>query len=114
MPAMTPTREQILENRRRLKKEYGALFDAVAELLYRHDPIGICFGDNPDEYEPKTGTILPRLHGCRSANDALQVVYEEFVRWFDRETAGSREHYDEIASEIWKLWQQFSDNSAKH
>jgi hypothetical protein len=102
---MTKTRDEILEERRRLKVQYRALFDSMASLLYRHDPIGINFDDNKDEYEPEAGTILPRLSSCRSVEDVLQMVHEEFVRWFDRGTAGPPEHYQKIASEVWQLWQ---------
>lgn len=75
----------MLELRRRLKVEYGELFDSVAALLFRHDPIGmICEGDtNTDEYQPEARTILPRLKSCHSADDAHVVVHDEFVRWFD-------------------------------
>jgi len=81
------------------------LFDSVAALLFRHDPIGIAF-DNPntDEYEPETGTILPRLRGCESASDVRRVVHEEFVRWFGAGTAGPEERYSEIASEIRQVY----------
>jgi hypothetical protein len=34
-------------------------------------------------------------------------VHEEFVRWFGADTAGSREHYSNISTEIWHLWQRF-------
>jgi hypothetical protein len=47
---MTRTRDEILEARHRLKAEYGELFDATAALLFRHDPIGIHFDVNTDEY----------------------------------------------------------------
>jgi hypothetical protein len=40
---MARTREQILEERRHLKKEYGDLFESVANLLFDADPIGINF-----------------------------------------------------------------------
>src|ERR1035441_5425227 len=43
---MPGTREQILEERRQLKAEYGALFDSITALLFRHDPIGINFEDS--------------------------------------------------------------------
>ena len=108
---MPRTREEILENRRRLKAEYGELFDSTAALLFRYDPIGIGFDVNPDEYEPEAGTILPRLRHCQSADDVLDVVHEEFVRWFDLRTAGSREHYKELASDIWQLWRGHRDGS---
>jgi hypothetical protein len=90
------TREEIREERRRLRMEYGELFDSTAALLLRHDPIGINFDDNADEYEPEAGTILPRLRGCRSANDVRRVVHEEFVRCFEAGTAGEEERYSAI------------------
>jgi len=66
---MTRTRQQILESRRRLREEYGALFGSVSSLLYRHDPIGIKFGDNTDEYNLEAETILPRLWNCHTLVD---------------------------------------------
>jgi len=105
---MPTTREEILEERRRLRAEYGQMFDSVAALLFRCDPIGIAFeNENTDEYEPETGTILPRLRECKSDDDVRRFVHEEFVRWFEAGNAGPEESYSEIASEIWTLWQSF-------
>jgi len=101
------TREEILEERRRLREKYGELFDSTAALLFRHDPIGINFENNADEYEPEAGTILPRLRGCQSVDDVRRVVHEEFVRWFDAGNAGPEERYTAIASDIWQLRQRF-------
>jgi hypothetical protein len=103
---MRTRRKLILEDRSRLKAEYGELFDSVSAILYRVDPVGIAF-DNPnlDEYAPEVGTILPRLRSCQSADDVSQIVYEEFVRWFNADNAGSQDHYRQIAREIWQLWQ---------
>jgi len=101
---MSRTREEIVQERRRLKAEHRQLYDEVAALLFRHDPEGINFETNTDEYEPEVGTILPRLRSCRSEHDVLQVVHEEFVRWFGADTAGPRERYAKIAAEIWQLW----------
>src|SRR5450631_3026061 len=105
MGTMTRTREEILEERRQLREKYGELFDSTAALLFRHDPIGVNFENNADEYEPEAGTILQRLRGCRSVDDARRIVHEEFVRWFEAGTAGPEEHYSAIASDIWQLWQ---------
>lgn len=102
---MPRTREQIHAERCQLKEEYGKLFDDVSTILFHADPIGINFETNPDEYHPETGTILPRLKACNSADDATHVVHEEFVRWFDLPTAGAAERYRQIGSEIWELWQ---------
>ena len=104
---MSKTHEEIVEERRRLKAEYRELFDEVEALLFRHDPIGINFGTNPDEYEPEVRTILPRLKNCHSTEDVLDVVHEEFVRWFDAGIAGPEERYRKIAAEIWENWQRF-------
>jgi hypothetical protein len=100
---MTP--EEIDIEKRRLKSEYGSLFESITALLFRHDPIGLDFEDNTDEYEPEARTILPRLRTCHSAEEVLTIVHEEFQRWFEAETAGPREKYVEIAAEIWLLWQ---------
>ena len=87
---------------------YGELFGEVAALLFRHDPVGISFDDNTDEYEAEVGTILPKLRHCKSANDVRLVVHQEFVRWFDSATAGQETAYSEIAAEIWDVWQRYS------
>ena len=104
---MPQTREEIQEERRRLRAQYHHLFDDVQALLFRHDPVGINFETNTDEYDPEVGTILPRLRSCTCAADVGSVVHEEFTRWFDADIAGPRERYSAIASEIWALWQQF-------
>lgn len=100
------TGEEIKAETKRLQAAYGTLFDTVAEILFSQDPIGINFEDNTDEYYPEVRTILPRLKTCGSAEDVLSVVHQEFVKWFDPETAGPRENYRQIAFEIWNVWQQ--------
>ena len=93
--------EQILAKRAALRAEYGELFEQVSAILFEEDPIGINFETNTDEYEPEVGTILPRLSECSSSEDVRRVVHEEFVRWFDAETAGPIENYTEVANQIW-------------
>jgi hypothetical protein len=77
---------------------YGALFDDVSAILYRHDPIGINFDTNTDEYDPEARTILPRLRHCTSVDEAVVIVHEEFQRWFGAQTAGPASRYQEIAA----------------
>jgi len=51
---MAKTRERILEERRRLRMEYGDLFDTITGLLFRANPVGISFeNENLDAYDPK-------------------------------------------------------------
>jgi hypothetical protein len=109
---MSRTRDEILENRRRLKAEYGTLFDSISALLYRHDPIGINFEENPDEYDLEAETILPRLRRCHTLEDVHNAVHSEFGRWFGAGTAGPPERYRKIATEIWQLWQEYLGRNA--
>ena len=76
----------------------------VERLLYRHDPLGIAFGDNPDEYRPEAETILARLPGASSVDDVRTLVHDEFVRWFGRDIAGPAERYEFLARELWAAW----------
>jgi hypothetical protein len=92
------------ERRKRLKNEYGELFDQTSAILFRHDPIGINFEENADEYDPEVGTILPRLGACASAIEVRHVVFEEFCKWFDLENDGDETSYGAIAEELWALW----------
>lgn len=59
-----------------------ATVDALEELLFRHDPVGINFGENTDEYRPEAETITLRRADVASFEDLRRVVHEEFVRWF--------------------------------
>jgi len=104
---MLSRREQIRERRSRTRATYGELFDLTAALFFRHDPIGISF-ENPniDEYALEAETILPRLGNCKSSEEVLQVVHQEFVRSFYADTAGPPERYAEVATELWQLWQE--------
>ena len=90
-------------------KETVVLIQAALKrsLRDRHDPIGINFEDNTDEYDPEAGTILPRLRRDLSVEKTTGIVHEEFVRWFERKTAGSRERYSPIAAEIMTAYQQW-------
>lgn len=98
------------EKRRQLKAANKELFEEMTTLLFQHDPIGINFEENTDEYEPEVGTILPRLKDAATTSDVLDIVHEEFVRWFDEQIAGDKEHYREIANDIWKLWRRHTRN----
>ena len=86
---------------------YGTLFDDVSTLLFQHDPIGINFDTNTDEYDPEARTILPRLGACRSSADVLAVVLEEFHRWFGEDIHEHSAPYRQIAADIWVLWTQW-------
>jgi len=84
--------------RKRVQRKFGGLFQDASIILFKHDPIGINFEDNTDEYDCEVGTILPRMSRCASANEVRRVVFEEFQRWFTPEVAGDEMRYDLIAN----------------
>jgi hypothetical protein len=108
---MPDTRAEIIEERRRLKAEYHELYDEIAALLFRHDPMGITCETTTDEYEPEVGTIPPRLRNCGTVEDVRRVVHEEFNHWFGLKSASGAD-YTAIAAEIWDFWQR-SNHSKK-
>jgi hypothetical protein len=91
-----------------VRQRHPRLFTAVSEAMFRHDPIGINFGNNADEYDPEAGTVVPRLSACASAEDVENVMIEEFSAWFGADIAG-RAHYAALANEVWRLWTHNQD-----
>ena len=87
-----------------VRNQNAQLFAAISAAMFRHDPIGINFNMNTDEYEPEAGTVIPRLKGCSSAGDVATVLHEEFVVWFGSEIAGAQSLYANLAEEIWEIW----------
>jgi hypothetical protein len=79
------------------------LLARVEALLFHDDPIGINFESNADEYRSEAQTIVLRLAEATSERDVAVIVHEEFVRWFDPQTAGPIERYRSVASAIWRL-----------
>lgn len=81
------------------------LVDQISEILFRHDPIDINYDTNTDEYDPEAATIVMRLLDIAdlTSTRVLQVVHEEFVRWFSRETVGPVQDYEQIAAEVMRL-----------
>ena len=84
-----------------LTADHLRLVSDLEAQLYRHDPIGIAFGYNPNEYSPEAGSIVPRLRDVETVADVRRIVHEEFVHWFDDDTAGPAGRYQAIAEELW-------------
>ena len=105
---MAAEHNAIIQARKLLKQQYGALFERVSAILFEADPIGINFESNTDEYEPEVGTILPRLKDASTAQNVENIIYEEFCRWFGTENVGPREQYLPIAAKVWEAWREFN------
>lgn len=82
------------------------LVDAVSQVLFRADPVGINFETNTDEYVAEAETIVIALPEATSPQDVQALAHECFVEWFDPELAGPPIRYRDVAEEIWDLWQR--------
>jgi hypothetical protein len=89
---------------------YEAVVAEISRLLFRMDPMGISFDVNTDEYDPEAETIVPRLVRTSSEKDALDVVFEEFQRWFG--TTGTRAGYEDVGREVWRVWTEYRAREA--
>lgn len=92
--------------REAVRQSHPGLFAAVSEAMFRHDPIGINFETNTDEYDPEAGTVIPRLSACTSVDDVEGVLIEEFIRWFGADVVEDRTRFAPLANEIWRLWSE--------
>ena len=102
-------RDEILPRRAALRAAFGdALYDALLAVLFRHDPAGINFGSNTDEYEPEVDTILPRLERCASMEDARCMVFAEFTHWFGDDFDERRATV--CVEAVWTVWRQMMSN----
>ena len=85
------------------KKQFKNLYRKVESILNKHDPVGIASIDS-HEYGPEVSVILPLLSKRQSEKDMLEIIYNEFVKWFDKTTAGPKTKYRTIAKEMWEIF----------
>jgi hypothetical protein len=79
---------------------------AVSQILIEIDPIGLIGSGAPkDEYEPEAKSIMLRIDAQNSLEEINNIVYEEFIKWFDKDIAGEREKYIGAAVKIWDMLQ---------
>ena len=93
------------ERKRKLAGQEHAV-EALERLLFEHDPIGINFESNVDEYRPEAETILLRRAEATTIADLTRIIHEEFINWFGDDTAGPPSRYEAIALELWTTWSE--------
>jgi len=98
-----PDRVQARVERQRLKRDYAGMFEDLTAYLYDQDPMGLNFGINPDEYEPEIGTILPRAFDVDSPAELVDVIREEFERWFGPRVRIENATYEDLAGGIFTI-----------
>jgi|GEM_PF-1859627 len=85
-----------------VKSSHGNRFLELSSIINRHDPIGLLkIGAPEDEYEPEVKTIIVQLDEDMNEQQVHDLIYLEFLRWFeDESTAGPKESYKELATDI--------------
>jgi hypothetical protein len=88
-------------------KQYGERFFMLRKIINKHDPIGLIkIGAPEDEYDAEVATIIVQLYDKKTETEILELVYTEFLRWFNEEsTTGPKAAYKELAQEIYE-WKQ--------
>lgn len=88
----------------RLRREFGGLLDEISSILFKHDPVGINFQDNTDEYDPEAALVLQRIGSAGTPADLRRIVYAVFMEMFNGCLQGGEESFEAIAQEIWSAW----------
>ena len=85
-----------------VKSSHGDRFSELRTIINQHDPIGLIdIGAPEDEYEAEVKTILVQLDHDMAEQQVHDLIYQEFLRWFeDESTAGPKEAYKELAADI--------------
>ena len=86
-----------------VKSKQGDRFTELRTIINKHDPIGLLsIGAPEDEYESEVKTILVQLDTAMTEQQVHDLIYQEFIRWFnDESTAGSKENYSGLAKDIY-------------
>jgi len=105
--------EQRRTARKRYQAHYRALYDALLEILFQLDPIGV-HAKNTEKFVPELATILPRLRDARTAEDVEQILLEELRRWYGRRRLAHQDpdRLTRATIAICSAWNHFLDVSA--
>ncbi len=93
-----------VHERVKLRQRYGARYDELVRVLFRHDPVGLDNVTNTDEYSSEARAVVLRLETCSSVEDVAGLLHEVFTSYFTPKLAGFGSNYDLIAADVWSLW----------
>lgn len=86
-----------------VKSKYGEKFMELRAIINHHDPIGLInIGAPDDEYDSEVKTIIVQLKSDLTEEQIHDLIYEEFLRWFNNEsTTGQKSAYKELTKDIY-------------
>ncbi len=106
-----------LEQREKLKREYGSLYKDLTLLLTEYDPMYLMSipGIPPDEYDYEVDNILLRLNEASSPTLLGQIIYETFVKCFGSTFAlpdtppseHTRKRFAAMGEKAWTSWRRW-------
>lgn len=89
------------------KDKYNLLINELQKIFNKCDPIGIYYEENNDEYDPEIQSILTKIKIGMDKSQLYELIYREFVYWFDKETVGEKKDYDSLTEEVYKILKKF-------
>ncbi len=76
----------------------------VRKIINKYDPIRLLdMGCPEDEYDGEARRIARRLKNSQNSEQVLNLVHRIFIRMFDEKLAGSKENYQQLATDLYKL-----------
>jgi len=84
---------------------YGSLFFELRNIVNEYDPMDLMQYGVEDEYDPEVATIIFQLQLGLNTDQIHEIVYQEFVRWFEP-VAGKRENYEQLSLAISRWLQE--------
>lgn len=82
--------------------KYNKLIIELRSVFNKFDPIGIQEDENFDEYNPEIKAILSKTRKGMNMVQLQELIYNVFVSWFDEETAGNKEEYENLTREVYE------------
>ena len=96
-----------MDARRAALVPLAGVVSAMSAALLEEDPIALGTTSDSDEYDSEAESIVMRLSDqshLASEEELLQIIHEEFVRWFGSDLAGDTERYLGSAARLHRLW----------
>jgi len=93
------------EARKQACRQYDKLRTDFSAIMFRHDPVGINYDVNPDEYDLEAERIVPQLRTLATEKELLYVV-RNVVREMFGSISGTPEQYEAMTHDLWQRWQQ--------
>src|SRR6516165_7830211 len=100
------------QQRRSLQKEYGSLYRAVSDILFRHDIMDLDGKRNTGDYDLEVDLLLLGIGEAEDREAVQGMLHQIFMNAFGAENCGGRERYDGAAAEIWRAYERYRNGTS--